>query len=197
MRHYFTNDENLKSEIKQIKYETLNTKFVFNTDHGVFSKGEVDFGTNLLLETFPLSKINYNHKVLDVGCGYGVLGIVISKITAAMVDMVDINLRALDLAKQNAEFNRTKPNIFESDAFKNVEGKYNYIITNPPIRAGKVKVYEILLNAKKYLTDDGELWLVIRKEQGAKSLIKDMSLEYLVEVIDKSKGFYIILCKNR
>lgn len=196
MGHYFINDENLKSEIKTINYEILNRTFTFYTDHGVFSKKEVDFGTDLLLQTLPFKDIHYQSKVLDLGCGYGVVGVVISGITGAQVDMVDINIRALELSKKNAERNRANPNIFESNAYENIKNKYDFIITNPPIRAGKAKVYEMLFEAKNYLEDDGELWLVVRKEQGAKSLIKDMGKEYLVTVKEKSKGFFVILCKK-
>lgn len=196
MGHYFINDENLKSEIKTIEYEILNRTFTFYTDHGVFSKNEVDFGTALLLQTLPLKDIHYQSNVLDLGCGYGVVGVIISNITGSNVDMVDINLRALELAKKNAEKNRANPNIFESNAYENITKKYHYIITNPPIRAGKVKVYEMLFEAKNHLEENGELWLVVRKEQGAKSLIRDMEKEYLVTVKEKSKGFFVILCKK-
>lgn len=196
MGHYFINDKNLKSEIKTIGFEILNTRYQFYTDYGVFSKSEVDFGTKLLLQAFPLNKVNFNHSVLDVGCGYGVLGIVIEKITGASVDMIDINRRALDLSKKNAELNKASPNIFESDAYQNVNKKYDFIITNPPIRAGKAKVYEILKGAHSHLNENGELWLVIRKEQGAKSLIRDMEIEYKVQVMEKRKGFFVIMCKN-
>ena len=130
-----------------------------------------------------------------MGCGYGVLGIVVGKITSAHVDMVDVNLRALHLAERNAKLNGVSCfNVFESNAYENIISKYSTIITNPPIRAGKKVVYDITMNAKDYLEDDGKLFLVIRKEQGAKSLIVDLKKIYNVEVLEKSKGFYIIKC---
>ena len=75
-----------------------------------------------------------------------------------------------------------------------MKGKYTTIVTNPPIRAGKKIVYEIVMNAKDYLEQDGKLFLVIRKEQGAKSLISDMEKIYNVEVLERKKGFFIIKC---
>ena len=130
-----------------------------------------------------------------MGCGYGVFGIILSKITSSYVDMVDVNLRALHLAERNAKSNGvSNVNIFESNVYENVSGKYSTIVTNPPIRAGKKVVYDILMNAKDYLEENGKLFLVIRKEQGAKSLIVDLKKIYTVEVLEKSKGFYILKC---
>mgnify|MGYP000045522857 CR=1 FL=1 len=130
--------------------------------------------------------------------GGGVFGIVISKVTGSNVDMADVNLRALHLAERNAKENGVsdKVNIFSSNVYENVSSKYSSIITNPPIRAGKKVVYDIVMNAKNYLEPNGKLFLVIRKEQGAKSLIVDLEKEYTVEVLDKSKGYYIIKCSD-
>ena len=109
--------------------------------------------------------------------------------------MVDVNLRAMHLAKRNIKENDcTNINVFESSCYSNVTDKYNTIITNPPIRAGKKIVYEILMNAKEYLLENGNLFLVIRKEQGAKSIISDLEKEYNVEILEKSKGFFIVKC---
>ncbi len=192
MGHYFTN-EKLPSNVKKVDTFVLGHGFSFFTDNGVFSKDGLDFGSRLLLETIPLEEVG--GKILDMGCGYGVLGIVVGKITSAHVDMVDVNLRALHLAERNAKLNGvSRFNVFESNAYENIISKYSTIITNPPIRAGKKVVYDITMNAKDYLEDDGKLFLVIRKEQGAKSLIVDLKKIYNVEVLEKSKGFYIIKC---
>lgn len=192
MGHYFTN-EKLPSDIKKTECFVLGNKFTFLTDNGVFSKDGLDFGSRLLLETIPLEEVG--GKILDMGCGYGVFGIILSKITSSYVDMVDVNLRALHLAERNAKLNGvSNVNIFESNVYENVSGKYSTIVTNPPIRAGKKVVYDILMNAKDYLEENGKLFLVIRKEQGAKSLIVDLKKIYTVEVLEKSKGFYILKC---
>ena len=111
-----------------------------------------------------------------------------------LFDMVDVNLRAVKLAKQNAINNNTlNVNVFESNVYENVKNKYDLIITNPPIRAGKSVVHNILLNGIEHLNDLGELWCVIQKKQGAPSAIKAMEEVYSkVEVVAKEKGYYII-----
>ena len=192
MGHYFTN-ENLPSKIQKTECSVLGNKFIFLTDNGVFSKDGLDFGSRLLLESIPLEEVG--GKVLDMGCGYGVLGIVLNKLTGASVDMVDVNLRALHLSELNCRENKSlNINVFESNTYSNVNSKYSCIITNPPIRAGKKIVYDIVMNAKDYLLDNGKLFLVIRKEQGAKSLIVDLEEYYNVEILEKKKGFYILKC---
>ncbi len=192
MGHYFTN-EKLPSDIKKTECFILGNKFTFLTDNGVFSKDGLDFGSRLLLETIPLEEVG--GKILDMGCGYGVFGIILGKVTSADIDMVDVNLRALHLTERNAKLNGVSNiNIFESNVYENISTKYSSIVTNPPIRAGKKVVYDIVMNAKDYLEDDGKLFIVIRKEQGAKSLIVDLKKIYTVEVLEKSKGFYIIKC---
>ena len=192
MGQYFTN-ENLPSNIRRTECFVLGNKFTFLTDNGVFSKDGLDFGSRLLLETIPLEEVG--GKILDMGCGYGVFGIVLGKLTSCDVDMVDVNLRAIHLAKMNIEENKVKNvNVFESNVYQNIKSKYSVIVTNPPIRAGKKIVYDIVMNAKDYLEKDGKLFLVIRKEQGAKSLIVDLEKIYTIEVLKKKKGFFIIKC---
>lgn len=194
MGHYFTNDNNLKSEIKNIEVVIKDTKYIFSTDNGVFSKKGLDFGTRALLETLDLEKIK--GRVLDFGCGYGPIGIFIASQTDAEVDMIDINDRSLKLALKNSQLNKVKVNIFESNMYENINGKYDYIVSNPPIRVGKEILYKILFGAKNHLTKNGQLWIVVNKDQGAKSLAKDLEKEYLVEIVDKIKGFYIIKAQN-
>lgn len=192
MGQYFTN-ENLPSNVRKTECIVLGRKFIFLTDNGVFSKDGLDFGSRLLLETIPLEEVG--GKILDMGCGYGVFGIVVGKLTKAHVDMVDVNLRALHLAQRNIKENHVSDiDVFESNVYENVFSKYSTIITNPPIRAGKKIVYDIVMNAKDHLEEDGKLFLVIRKEQGAKSLIVDLQKVYNVKVLEKKKGFFILEC---
>lgn len=192
MGQYF---ENVDLPSKMVKTEAfvLGKKFIFYTDNGVFSKDGLDFGSRLLLETIPLDEVG--GKVLDMGCGYGVFGIVLNKVTSCYVDMVDVNLRAIHLTEINIKENKLeKVKVFESNVYEKINSKYSCIVTNPPIRAGKRVVYDIVMNARNYLEDDGKLFLVIRKEQGAKSLIIDLEKYYNVEVLNKKKGFFIIKC---
>jgi len=192
MGQYFDN-ENLPSKMVKTECFVLGNKFIFYTDNGVFSKDGLDFGSRLLLETIPLEEVW--GKVLDMGCGYGVFGIVLNKVKSCNVDMVDVNLRAIHLAEINIRENHCiNVNAFESFTYSNINSKYSCIVTNPPIRAGKKVVYDIVMNAKDYLEKEGRLFIVIRKEQGAKSLIVDLEKLYNVEVLEKKKGFFIIIC---
>lgn len=194
MSHYFTNDY-VKSEKKLIKVKIGEKDYSFNVDNGVFSKSGLDFGTRTLLESLVLEEIKGD--VLDFGCGYGPIGIYIASNTNADVDMIDVNERSLSLAKENAEINKVKTHIFKSDVYENVDKKYDFIVTNPPIRVGKKILYDILFGANDYLKEDGEMWLVVNKDQGAKSLVKDLSEVYDTVVVKKNKGFYIIKAKKR
>lgn len=191
MAHYFTNEENLKSEIEKVIAEINGIPFYFYTDNGVFSKGELDFGTELLLKNFKYDDPN-NKTLLDIGCGCGPIGIYASHL-GFTVDMSDVNKRAIHLSKMSLKEQGLNANVFESDAYKNITNKYDYIVSNPPIRVGKEKLYEIVMNAKEHLKDDGSLWIVVRKQQGAESMVRDMKNAYkTIEVVAKKKGFFII-----
>ncbi len=196
MEHYFTNNENLKSELITIVYKCDDDEFTFFSDNGVFSKKKIDFGSNLLIKTI-INKVNKkNIDILDVGCGYGLIGISLAKKLSSHVLMSDINKRALHLAKKNIVTNKVDGEVIESNAYENITSTYDLIVTNPPIRAGKKQVYNILDNASNHLNNNGELWFVIRKEQGAKSTIEHLKERYQVNIMEKSKGFYIIMAKK-
>ena len=194
MSHYFTNDE-IKSEERKIKVNINGTYFDFITDNGVFSKNGLDFGTRSLLENIDIDSIAGD--VLDFGCGWGPIGIYISKVKNIKVDMVDVNERAANLSKKNSLNNEVKTNVFLSDRYENVKKKYDYIITNPPIRVGKDILYEIIFESLKHLKENGKLYFVINKNQGAKSLMKEIASKAEVSLIKKNKGFYVISAENR
>ena len=193
MGHYFTN-ENLEHDKKIIKVKIKDKDFSFYTDNGVFSKKGMDFGTRTLLENLDYE--NMHGKILDFGCGYGSIGIVISKITNLEVDMLDINKRSIELARENSKLNKVKTNVFESNIYENVTNKYDYIISNPPIRVGNEILHKILFEAQEYLNENGQLWIVVNKDQGAKSLVEKLKNYYNVNIITKNKGFFVILCSK-
>ena len=192
MAHYFTNDD-IKSKETITKCIINNQEFTFITDNGVFSKKGLDFGTRTLLETIDIDEIKGN--VLDFGCGYGPIGIYIKKNSNASIDMIDINKRSIALTEKNAELNKVLVNVFYSDIYENINKKYDFIISNPPIRVGKKILYKILFEAKQHLNKNGKLIIVINKDQGAKSVMKDLEKEYDVRLLNKNKGFYIIEAK--
>lgn len=197
MEHYFTNNEKLKSELHTINYKYGDFLLTFYSDNGVFSKNKIDYGSSLLVRSIIESKKEKYNNILDVGCGYGFMGITLAKILNLEVTLSDVNKRALHLADKNGSVNKVKYKIIESNCYTNIFDKYSLIISNPPIRAGKEIVLNILTQAKDYLSDDGELWFVMRKSQGVKSTIKHIEDIYMCEIIEKSKGFYIIKAKKR
>ncbi|MFB7141157.1 class I SAM-dependent methyltransferase [Gottfriedia sp. NPDC056225] len=195
--HYFTNQPNSKTDKKVFSFTLRGNDLRFQSDSGVFSRNEVDFGSRVLIDSFKFPEIEGD--ILDVGCGYGPIGLSIAKDDASrMVEMIDVNLRAIELAKDNANVNKIENvKIYESSIYENVMGEYAAILTNPPIRAGKAVVHEILAGAHEKLLPGGELWVVIQKKQGAPSaleLLKEIFDE--VEIVKKDKGYYIIKSKK-
>ena len=194
MSQYFEN-ANLPSNIEEFKTTFLNVNFSFKTDNGVFSKEKLDFGTRLLLENLPIKDMSGD--ILDLGCGYGVVSIILSKFIYANFDAVDVNKRALHLCEMNAKLNKTPLiNFMESYCYDSLDKSklYDYIITNPPIRAGKEVVYKMLREAKDHLKQHGFLYFVMRKDHGTKTAIRDISDIYESEVVCKEKGFFVIKC---
>ncbi len=196
MSHYYTNDETLKHEYYQ--YDTIidEMDFSFHTDAGVFSKSGLDFGTRVLLETLDLQE--QETTILDMGCGYGPIGIYVGKkYPQKKITMVDVNLRALDLAKQNLVQNNTTATVIESNLFDGIVGLFDVIISNPPIRTGKQNLYTFYKTALTYLNLNGKLWLVVAKKQGAESTIDYLKTLYTkVNVLNKHKGYFIICAQK-
>lgn len=196
MSQYFDNDKNIKSERKIIKFNFDNKVFSIYSDNGVFSKDRFDYGTRVLLNSVDIDKLFGN--VLDLGCGLGVVGIILGTFNKDInIDMVDINERAIDLAKNNLVLNNVKANVFVSDIYSNIDNKYGFIITNPPIRAGKNVIRGFLLGSYDYLKDDGILYFVMRKDHGVKSMIKELSVKFNTSIVNKDKGFYVVLCTKK
>ncbi|MEH7112764.1 class I SAM-dependent methyltransferase [Neobacillus niacini] len=192
--HYYSRTQNVESNPKYWDFTLRNQKIRFKTDNGVFSKKEVDFGSRLLIEAFEIPEVEGH--VLDVGCGYGPIGLSIAKdFPNRLVHMIDVNERAIQLAKENAEQNHiNNVHIYESDRLLSVKDReFAAILTNPPIRAGKKTVHDIFEQSHMHLVSGGQIWVVIQKKQGAPSAIEKLKeLFTTVETIDKSKGYFII-----
>ena len=190
--HYYTRVPQSKSHPVSCEYTYRGIPLTFQTDAGVFSKGEVDTGTRLLLEALPEEM---SGEILDLGSGWGVIGISIAKKwPETKVTLADVNTRALDLSRENAKRNRAEVACVESDGMAALAGRtFDAVVTNPPIRAGKQVIYQMFADAANALKPGGALYLVIRKQQGAESCMKYLQTIYdSVEKIDKSGGFWVI-----
>ena len=187
---YYAENPDAAHDIHELRVDLLGEKMTFLTDAGVFSKKMVDFGSQLLLKCL---EVNQGETVLDVGCGYGPLGLSLAKAYGVQATMVDINNRALDLARQNAERNKVEATIFQSNIYEQVKGKFDHVISNPPIRAGKQVVHEIIEKSQDFLETGGDLTIVIQKKQGAPSAKSKMEEVFgNCEIVRKDKGYYIL-----
>ena len=194
MSHYFSKNQNdVKHQIKVIDFTYKNRQLTFKTDAGVFSKDHVDSASALLLNHVQLVQ---NQAVLDLGCGYGVIGIALATSTPLELTRVDVNERAIDLAKENAEFNRVDADIFTSEGFDSVTKRFDHIISNPPIRIGKPALYQLFKTAKAHLKSQGSLWLVMHKKHGALSAMTFLETLYKVSLVKRHKGFHVIRCET-
>lgn len=187
---YFAENPDAKHDIHELKVELLGQQMTFLTDAGVFSKKMIDYGSRVLLSTLDFGK---GETLLDVGCGYGTLGLTLAKAQELEVTLVDINQRALDLARKNADANQVSADIFQSNVYENVTGQFHHIISNPPIRAGKQVVHEVISGSYDHLLADGDLTIVIQKKQGAPSAKTKMEEVFgNCETLKKDKGYYIL-----
>lgn len=192
---YFATNPDAKHDEHLINYQLDELSLQFYTDAGVFSKTRVDYGSCVLLKVLKQLEISGN--ILDVGTGYGPLGLFAAKLwPKSRVTMIDVNERALALAKRNAQLNEIdNVNIFSSDCYRNLDDQeqFGLILTNPPIRAGKQVVDDILQNAKKHLQVGGIVLVVIQKKQGASSAKKCLEQTYgNCEILQRDKGYYIL-----
>jgi 16S rRNA (guanine1207-N2)-methyltransferase len=198
MGQYFDNDPSIASKERVISFEIYGHKIRLITDNGVFSKDKVDEGSLAFLKV--LIPLNLSGKILDLGCGYGPIGLTIAMTSSeARVDLADINMRALALCKKNAQMLGLSQNvtILHSDIYENIEGPYDSIVVNPPIRAGKKVTWAMYEGAYQRLIDGGSLFIVIRKNQGGPSASKYIEdLFGNVTLLKRDKGYYIYQAKK-
>ena len=198
MSHYFVNDDKVASKPRNVVYSFNGVDFSLESDNGVFSKNELDKGSELLIET--LLPLDLGKSLLDLGCGIGVIGLTLAYFHPGLnVCLSDVNTRALSLCSANAKSLRLSQQvtILQSDIYTKVEGKFDSIVSNPPIRAGKKVTYEIYKGALEHLNDGGSLYIVIRKQQGALSV--KSYLEQLfgnVTVLAREKGYHILQARK-
>jgi len=197
MNHYFKSNEDLKHRESETVYVFGPLKFSFITDAGVFSKSGVDFASDILLRRLP----ELSGRVLDLGCGFGCIGIVLAKLYGEKIDvtMSDINARAVELTGKNAKKNGVNAEIVQSDGFERIPENFDGIILNPPIHAGKPAVYKLYEKARGHLNPGGSFFVVIQKKHGALSHKQELEKIFGQEncsILYSKKGFCIFELKN-
>ncbi len=193
--HYFSPEPEVASN--PITFDTTyqGQRYRFVTDAGVFSRGEMDKGTLTLLSATPKTM---EGTLLDIGCGWGAVGTILGKThPALLVTMSDVNSRAVELAARNAQAHGVRAEIIQSDGFENIDGEFDHILLNPPIRAGKQVIYRLFEECAQHLKKDGTLYVVIRKQQGADSAQKHLqTLFSSVSIGQRSAGYRVFLCRK-
>jgi 16S rRNA (guanine1207-N2)-methyltransferase len=197
--HYYSNKPQSASDRQA--FDTVLRGFTFRlmSDAGVFSRDGVDYGSRVLIENMAISR---NARVLDIGCGYGPIGLTAARLAPqGHVTLVDINERAVELSRLNAKANGV-PNVSfaQSDLYEAVDGEtFDVILCNPPIRAGKAVVHQLFAESWKHLKPGGSLWIVIQKKQGAPSArakLEEVYGEESVNEVGKDKGYRLYRCNR-
>ncbi len=191
MSYYFTSNNGKQPNRKKITFRFLASMETFISDDGVFSKDTLDFGSRVLLEC--LVPRTLEGELLDLGCGIGYIGILLKKYHPELkVSMVDINETAVRLAKENSRLYGQDNSVLVSDGLSQVNGEFDIIVTNPPIRTGKDNIYRLFKEGFSHLKAQGKMYIVIRKKQGAESAVRYLGTLGQTEVIDRVKGYWIL-----
>ncbi|RKP45088.1 class I SAM-dependent methyltransferase [Cohnella endophytica] len=198
--HYYSNKPKSASDRQVFETVLRGIKLRLTSDAGVFSRDGVDYGSRVLIEHM---EIPHDAKVLDIGCGYGPIGLIAARLAPqGHVTLIDINERAVELARHNAQANGVdNVNFAPSDLFSAVGTEtFDVILSNPPIRAGKAVVHQLFEESRKHLRPGGTIWIVIQKKQGAPSArakLEEIYGDEAVVEVGKDKGYRIFRCTNR
>ncbi len=191
--HYYSNRPTVEHDEREFEFQLRGQTLKFKTDTGVFSRDRIDYGSVVLIEEMQIGETDH---VLDMGCGYGPIGLVAARLASkGRVTMVDVNERAVSLARSNANRNGIQNvEVVQSFLFENLGNRsFDVILTNPPIRAGKQTVHQIFEEAYPHLRESGSLWVVIQKKQGAPSAMSKLEeLFPTVVKVTQDKGYWII-----
>lgn len=196
--HYYSkNQDSVESKPNKFEYKFKEHKFIFHTDAGVFSKDFMDYGTYVMLNNFRPNDIDL--PILDIGSGWGPIGIIVSRLYDRNVVQSEINERAYNLNKKNVIENNANCTVYNGDLYECLEGmRFSSVISNPPIRAGKAVVYAIYDGAYDHLEINGDLWVVIQKKQGAPSSKAYLESKFgNCEIVDRDGGYYILRSVKR
>lgn len=193
VEHYFASSPKSEARYGLIRANLCGRSFEFMTASSVFSKRKIDSGTRLLIESMSLPKTGL---LLDIGCGYGAVGIVAAKLNLNLqVCMTDVNMRAVSLARKNIELNKIRnANVRYGCLFEPVEGTlFDCILSNPPVSAGMDTVKAIITGAPKVMAKEATFQMVIRSKIGAKSL-PELFVETFgnCSVLARESGFRVL-----
>lgn len=194
--HYFANQPDVPSHPRVVRFDIGGRAFALMTDAGVFSKSGLDFGTRVLLETVQV--VPPDGRFVDLGCGYGPVGVVLGTLYPASAwTMVDVNARAVELARANVERHGVAAQVVQADGVKGLGlREVDGVFLNPPIRAGKTVVYRLFAESAEVLREGGALWVVIHKKHGAASAQRELELRFRsVELADRKSGYHVFRCR--
>ncbi|MBQ0064622.1 MAG: class I SAM-dependent methyltransferase [Firmicutes bacterium] len=192
MSHYFENDESIKNEPSMVHFLLKGKEFALHSNAGVFSKDKLDTGTKILMETVLENTKETPKTLLDLGCGIGVVGCTLRSFWDCEVTMIDINQRATELARKNMDKYGYPATILCQDGIQS--GKFDKILLNPPIRTGKKVIYSLFDQCVEHMSENGETWIVMRKQHGAQSAINYFEEKGCkVKRVNRDKGFWIFV----
>jgi 16S rRNA (guanine1207-N2)-methyltransferase len=196
MGHYFENNPPETIKEYTVSYTLQGRSFSFIASSGIFAKQGLDAGSRLLINV--LLQDTLSGTCLDLGCGYGPVGLTIASLNPKLtLTLADVNERAVIDARHNAQrLGLTNLQILTSDGFQELTQNFDVIAFNPPIRAGKKTIYRLYQEAKQHLNPNGSLYLVIRKDKGAESH-ETYLLTLFSKVLrrDRDKGYLVLIAK--
>ncbi len=194
MTHYYSEKQTSTSNEFTITARHKKGEFVFLSDSGVFSKNRLDIASKLLIET---AIVKDKDKVLDIGCGIGVIGISLAKSNKINLTLSDVNERALLLTNKNLKNLKVKGKVIKSHLFENIKDKFDVIVSNPPMAAGRKLNFELIEKSYEHLNSSGLLHLTARHNKGGKALSEKMMEVFgNVETLVKSAGFRVYMSKK-
>ena len=198
VEHYFAPNPKSKPRYGLICTYLRREFFEFLTSSGVFSKQRVDLGTRLLIESMLLPKRGC---ALDMGCGYGAVGIAAAVFNPRLrVILVDVNTRAVWLAKQNVERNLvSNAEVRRGCLYAPVEELiFDCVLSNPPVSVGMTTVKTIIVEAPKHMAHRGVFQMVIKSKVGGKRLRTIFEEAFgNVEVLARESGYRILMSRRQ
>jgi len=192
VEHYFSRVPAVPSQEREVRFTVLGREFACTTDSGVFSADALDEGTRLLIEG---ARVREGGRILDLGAGWGPVGVALGTVAACEVWAVESNARAAALCERNLDRGNVPQRVLGGDGLGPVEGEtFDAVLLNPPIRAGKAVYYPWLQGSRRHLEAGGALWVVVRKNQGAASLMAELERHYAAVQETARRSGYRLYC---